>query len=258
MKPVLVTIPVSHYSEKARWALTWAGIEFEERANAPAFHQFANRKIGGGRTVPVLATDDGVFPDSTDILRWIDARMPDDTRLFGDDPIGKEAARLEDIFDEKMGKMVRRAAYGTLLPHPQLIKSLLTSRISPFQARVMSALFPVLLKQMVRLYKINPKGIAEAEQRIQEQFDLAASLLADGRPFLAGDRFTAADITFCALGAPMVMPPEYGGPLPQVSSLPADIHTKLQRWIDHPAGQYILRIYASHRNMKAKSSILAP
>jgi hypothetical protein len=101
MKPVLVTIPVSHYCEKARWALSWANIDFEERPNAPVFHLLANRKIGAGRTVPALATMDGALADSTDILQWIDARMPDDTRLFGDDPTGREAARLEEIFDEK-------------------------------------------------------------------------------------------------------------------------------------------------------------
>jgi glutathione S-transferase len=258
MKPVLVTIPVSHYCEKARWALSWANIDFEERPNAPVFHVMANRKIGAGRTVPALATDDGVLPDSTDILRWIDARMPDDTRIFGDDPTGREAARLEEMFDEKLGKMVRRAAYGTLLPYPHVIRTLLTSGISGFQARAMGILFPVLLKQMVRSFKLTPSGIAEAEERIQLQFDQVAALLADGRPFLAGDRFTAADMTFCSLGAPMVMPEGYGGPLPKLESLPVDAQNRLRRWMDHPAGGYILRIYASHRHAKATSSILAP
>ena len=258
MKPVLVTIPVSHYCEKARWALSWANIDFEERPNAPVFHLLANRKIGAGRTVPALATKDGALADSTDILQWIDARMPDDTRVFGDDPTGREAARLEDMFDEKLGKMVRRAAYGMLLPYPHLIRSLLTSGISNFQARAMGILFPVLLKQMVRSFKLTPAGIAEAEERIQVQFDEVASLLADGRPFLAGDRFTAADIAFCALGAPMVMPEGYGGPLPSLESLPEEAQNQVRRWREHSAGRYILRIYASHRHAKATSSILAP
>jgi glutathione S-transferase len=34
-------------------------------------------------------------------------------------------------------------------------------------------------------------------------------LLADGRPFICGHRFTAADLTFAALGGPMVSPQEY-------------------------------------------------
>jgi hypothetical protein len=34
-------------------------------------------------------------------------------------------------------------------------------------------------------------------------------LLADGRPYICGRRFTAADVTFAALGGPMVAPPQY-------------------------------------------------
>lgn len=33
-------------------------------------------------------------------------------------------------------------------------------------------------------------------------------LLADGRPYICGRRFTAADMTFAALGGPMVSPPQ--------------------------------------------------
>ena len=33
-------------------------------------------------------------------------------------------------------------------------------------------------------------------------------LLADGRPYICGRRFTAADVTFAALGGPMVAPPQ--------------------------------------------------
>ena len=39
-----------------------------------------------------------------------------------------------------------------------------------------------------------------------EQVD---DLLSDGRPYICGHRFTAADIAFAALGGPMVRPPQY-------------------------------------------------
>ena len=37
-KPVLWHIPVSHFSEKARWALAWKGVEHERRAPLPGAH----------------------------------------------------------------------------------------------------------------------------------------------------------------------------------------------------------------------------
>ncbi len=71
----LITIPFSHYCEKARWALDWCGVPYVERACLPGLHLRHTRRIGG-RTVPALIRGDGsAHVDSTDILRWADARL---------------------------------------------------------------------------------------------------------------------------------------------------------------------------------------
>ena len=70
----LITIPFSHYCEKARWALERAGIEHTEDGHLPIFSSVVSRRAGAGRTVPALITADRkVLADSTDILRWCDA-----------------------------------------------------------------------------------------------------------------------------------------------------------------------------------------
>jgi glutathione S-transferase len=51
--PILVTFPVSHFCEKARWALQFFNVEFEEAAHAPPFHRSAARG-----TVPALLIDE--------------------------------------------------------------------------------------------------------------------------------------------------------------------------------------------------------
>ena len=60
----LVTIPISHYCEKARWALERAGIKYREERHVQGIHRIAARRAGGGATVPVLVTPDGVLGDS--------------------------------------------------------------------------------------------------------------------------------------------------------------------------------------------------
>ncbi len=55
----LVTIPISHFCEKARWALDRAGVEYVEHPHLQPVHVVAARLAGGGRTVPVLVTDEG-------------------------------------------------------------------------------------------------------------------------------------------------------------------------------------------------------
>ena len=78
----LVTIPISHYCEKARWALERAGIAYHEERHIQLVHRIAVRRAGGGTTVPVLVTPDGPIADSALILDWVDERTPAEHRLF--------------------------------------------------------------------------------------------------------------------------------------------------------------------------------
>ena len=63
----LITIPISHYCEKVRWALDLLKIPYIEERHVPAFHLLATRKYGGS-SVPILVAKSGNFTDSTDIL----------------------------------------------------------------------------------------------------------------------------------------------------------------------------------------------
>jgi glutathione S-transferase len=114
----LITIPISHYCEKARWALERAEIPYREERHVQGIHRVAARRAGGGQTVPVLVTPDGVLAESEDILRWVDGRTPPELRLFPDDPAERaEVERLSRRFDERLGPRGRRFMYIKVLPH---------------------------------------------------------------------------------------------------------------------------------------------
>src|SRR3954469_17878653 len=96
----LITIPISHYCEKARWALERAGIPYTEERHLQGLHRRAARRAGrgravpallaphraarragGGRTVPVLVAPDRVLGESAAIVAYADERMPPERRL---------------------------------------------------------------------------------------------------------------------------------------------------------------------------------
>jgi glutathione S-transferase len=73
-------------------------------------------------------------------------------------------------------------------------------------------------------------------------------VLADGRRYLVGDRFSAADLTFAALAGPMVVPAEYTVALPQPGhAMPHELLRIVERAREHPAGRHALRMFREHR-----------
>jgi glutathione S-transferase len=249
MTPILVTIPFSHYCEKARWALQRAGVRFAEEPHVPFFSRIAGRRRGVWHSVPVLATPTGTIADSTAILRWADAHAAPGRGLF---PDGAEARReveaLEDELDEKLGPHTRRLAYSHVLPNRELLLRMVgESPVPRFEKLATRVSFPVMRAVMRRGMRIDAEGVARSRARIDEVFARIGERLRDGRRFLAADRFTAADLTFAALAAPILVPPQYGSALPPVAELAAEAQDEIARLRATPAGAFALRTYSEFR-----------
>ncbi|HEV8322370.1 MAG TPA: glutathione S-transferase N-terminal domain-containing protein [Myxococcota bacterium] len=249
----LVTIGQSHYCEKARWALERAAVPYVEDAHLPLAHWIWSVAAGGGRTVPVLVTADRrVLRDSTDILHFADALAPADRRLYPAAPAARrEADELEDRFDVHLGPHTRRLAYFHLLPERALLLGLLHPTVGRIERALVRPLFGAVSFLLRRGLDITPVTADRSRGRILAVLDEVGVLLGDGRRFLAGDAFTAADLTFAALAAPMLAPPEYGAPLPRLEDLPPEMRADVERFRAHPAGAFALRLYAEHRRAAA-------
>jgi len=64
-------------------------------------HRLAARRAGGNGTVPVLVCEEGALGESEAILRYADARVPEERRLF---PAGApEVAELCRRLDAGLG-----------------------------------------------------------------------------------------------------------------------------------------------------------
>ncbi len=245
----LVTIAFSHYCEKARWALDRTGYPYREEVHVPMFHWLPALRAGGGRTVPVLAVDGRpTLADSTDILHFLDREAPADRRLFPADAEARaEVERLEDLFDRRLGPHGRRLLYYHLLPDRDLTVRLFQSGSPGWEGRAASRLFPAMRAMMRRGMRIDTRGAERSKKHVDEVFAQVAERLADGRRYLLGDTFTAADLAFAALSAPCVVPPEYGVPLPTLDEIPPAAADLVRAYRATPAGRFALRLYAEDR-----------
>ena len=245
----LITIPISHYCEKARWALDRAGIPYREKRHIQGVHQIAARRAGGGKTVPVLITPDGVLAESADILAWVDERTPEAMRLRPADPEGEALCRR---FDDVLGPHGRRLMYVHVLKDKDFVLSFNNAGVPRWEDRAMRAGWPVVKRFAARELDITPGIERQDEATVWREFDFAAELLSDGRAYLSGDRFSAADLTFAALAAPIVVPPEYTVALPQPDAdAPPEPRALIERAREHPAGAHALKMFRQHRREHA-------
>jgi glutathione S-transferase len=107
---------------------------------------------------------------------------------------------------------------------------------------------------MRRMMRIDAAGASRSREKVLSVFDDVGRRLADGRPYLMGDAFGAADIAFAALASPVLAPPEHpmraGRTLPPP---PTALEEEVRLLRETPAGAYALRIYRERRSPPASS-----
>jgi glutathione S-transferase len=246
--PVLITIPISHYCEKARWALDRAGVRYQERAHLQVIHWILVARAGGKKTVPVLVWGDRVFADSAEIVEAASAKAPPGRGLFPDDPsAAAEVRALERDFDARLGPAGRRWMYNGLRGRRDIAIAYGCTGVPAWQRRALPFAYPVASRIIDRYLGVTPAAAARSETEVRATFDAVAERLGDGRPYLCGERFSAADLTFASLAAPLLMPPEYGVPLPQPDELPAAMAATVRELRAHPAGAHALTMFRKER-----------
>ncbi len=250
----LITFPISHYSERARWALEYCGVPFKEERHLQFFQIPHVRRAGGKRTVPVLVMDSGEsLTDSRDIVRFASEQAPADRKLLPTDP---QALELVESWDSRLadryGKKVRNLAYWWFLPEMSLLMKY-NNVGAPWHERTLLYLGKPVIRQVIsKAFNLSEDNALRARDAIMETFDDVARLLEDGRPFIGGEAFTTADLTFAALSAPLVLPPNEAPPpqgysLPHVDELPDGLRDRMNEFRQHPAGKWVLSVYKTHR-----------
>ena len=106
MKTTLYQFPISHYCEKARWALDYKGASYSKKNLLPGLHMKTTRKLARHSSVPILDHGGTIVQGSSEIISYLDKTLPE--RLLT--PVNPAEAQLvrewERYLDEEVGVLV--------------------------------------------------------------------------------------------------------------------------------------------------------
>lgn len=249
MKPVprLITFRISHYCEKVRWALDRISFPYVEECHLPPLHRLKTTPLGGS-SVPVLVTETEVFTDSANIFKYLDTVAPAHLKLYPDSSVLRhEVDGLEAQFNRKLGVLTRQWGYFYGLQSQDLMQQVWCEGVPEWEKFLFPILFPVTRRLVNSTYNVHRESAIAAYDQIQQIFETVSHHLSEGRNYLVGDSFSAADLTFASLSAPGLLPPEYGGLFPELNQLPDEMGEQVQALRETIAGKYVLRLYQEER-----------
>ena len=100
--PVLYIFAISHYCEKARWALDYLDIDYELVHVAPGEHGRIARKLGAPNThVPYLSLDGHVIQGSANIIDWADSVTSSTEKRLTHDAEREQCVQIEKRLDDR-------------------------------------------------------------------------------------------------------------------------------------------------------------
>ena len=204
-------------------------------------------KIHGAKasTLPILFDRGELIQGSGLIIDWAEAEAADPSRSLT--LVNPEEARvIERRADEVIGVHVRRLAFTELLPrHAHIVKAAMFYRASGWRRTAGDFMWPVSRRIIQRIYDTGPGAAEDSRAQLEAEFDWLDAKLADGRPYLAGDRFSRADLTVASLLAnfarPRELAPEHG------MEGPATLAACVERWRERPVMRFVREMYRLHR-----------
>lgn len=222
-QPELYIFAISHFSEKIRFILDYAGYQYSPVYLMPGEHIAVVQQFAPESHVPVLRKSETgeIHQGSNNIIQY----LIDSGKLELENE--EEQLHYIKLIDEGIGYPLQNIIYSYLLEHPEVIAPLFITK----PGDVATIDNPTLLKVgLKRRYKINTRSVSENKER----FDQTVKELSNAyeqSDYLSGNTIGPADMTAASLISPLIF-----SELPDHPTASWFSHVQypeaLQQWID--------------------------
>ncbi len=243
-KPVLYVFAISHFCEKARWALDRSGIAYKLKYLAPGVHAQKAKRLGLDKSsVPILETEGEIIQGSSEIIDWVDANISNQALNLTPN---EDSKSIEQRLDDKTGIHIRRYYYSeSMLDCPETIKPIFKHGIPPHHKLLVDSIWSKVPAMMIRAMDLGPEQHLQSRAIVDTEMNWLDGLLTDGRQYLTGDTFSRADLTAASLLSPIIMPDKH--PTYNNLSLPPGVAADAKIWQERPVLKWVETIYDRHR-----------
>jgi glutathione S-transferase len=238
----------SPYNEKVRWALDFKRVPHARRSLLPGPHLPTVKKLTGRSTTPVLVADGEAIDGSARILAWLEERYPQPP-LWPDAPADRaEALRIEQWFDDDLTPRIRRPVLQALLANPAYFAALFAQGATAAKRLAYACTVPLAAPLVRRGNGIGgPATLQDGLDAALQALDFVAERGAGGA-YLAGPRFSLADLGAASTLAMLVRPP--ASPVSAPEPVAPAFRALMQRFAGHPGAAWVRDIYARHRGAR--------
>ncbi|MBK1661081.1 glutathione S-transferase C-terminal domain-containing protein [Paracraurococcus ruber] len=243
-RATLLTFPPMIDGELTRFVLDQQGVAYTETPHiALVSNLMAYRRIGS-IALPVLS---GLGPDiggARPIIDWSEARCPPERRLLPADAAARaEVETLWKRANDDLAAATAGFAYFHLLPIKPIMIVPLSRGAPGWEVFVTKLFYPLFRAFIGKVLGLTPEKAAASLTMIHAVVGEVDARLADGRPFLTGDRVTLADIAMATAAAPLLLPRGYGAPIPRLEEMPAVLQDLVGALRQRPIAGFVQRVY---------------
>jgi glutathione S-transferase len=246
--PVLWQFRMSHYNEKARWALDYKRIPHVRETVIPGLHVPRMMLLSRQKQVPVLVDGGETIAGSAAIIEHVERSHPEPP-LYPSEPTERQRAlELARFFDEELGPYLRRALFYELLSDAGYCTAIFTHGSGLATRTLYRASFPLVRAVMKLDMDITEGSAADAVEKTLVALESLDNLIQPSG-YLVGTAFSVADLTAAALISPVVQPPQFPYQFPP----PNAGLTRLRKRLGHKrVREWCLSIYEKHRGTSAE------
>lgn len=231
-------------SEIARLLLRRYDVDYVEEDHLFGWASVVSLVHGGRGAIPILVGPRATLRGVRTLVDTFEPIAPPERRLRPAE-LAVQAEADWQVFYTGFKADVAIFAYYHLLPRRDLLVPVFAEPVRGIEGRLTGAVYGALRWLFTVLLKLDAANATAAGERILSTLRAYDQRLADGRPFLLGDRLTLGDVALAGGCAPLLQPQGFGTVMPPINAMPAPMRALIAAVRESPAACFVDNVYAS-------------